>query len=334
MRVVGIETSCDETAVAVVADGKILSSCIASQEVIHAPFGGVVPELASRHHLEMISILFDRALSQAGLQTTDIDGVAATCAPGLVPSLLVGLSFGKALAFALNKPFIGVNHLEGHLNSAFLENPDLKYPFLALVVSGGHTSLYSVKDFGEYLLIGSTRDDAAGEAYDKVAKLLGLGYPGGPLIDKLATEGNPKAFRFTIPQLKNDSLDFSFSGVKTAVMLLVKEQKKPLTQKFIVDCAASFQEMVTFVLIDRLKTVAEKLGHTRLVVAGGVAANKGLRGKLAQLKQETGLEYFIPSIPLCTDNAAMIAHVGSEYLKRGKTSAWNLNATATQELGV
>ena len=334
MNVIGIETSCDETAVAVVAGRKILSSCIASQEAIHAPYGGVVPELASRRHLEMVAPLLNGALKKADMRLQDVDGVAATCAPGLLPALLIGLSFGKAFAFALGKPFIGVNHLEGHLNSVFLEDPDLQYPFLAMVVSGGHTSVYDVKDFGQYQLIGATRDDAAGEAYDKVAKLMGLGYPGGPLIDRLAAEGNRRAFGLTIRKLKNDSLDFSFSGIKTAVMLLVRQQGQPLSQQFIKDCAASFQETVISILAGRLKTVAKRLDHSRVIVAGGVAANKGLRKKLEELSKETGLKISIPGIALCTDNAAMIAYVGGEYLKRGKTSAWDLNAVAQQELGL
>ncbi|OGQ37580.1 MAG: tRNA (adenosine(37)-N6)-threonylcarbamoyltransferase complex transferase subunit TsaD, partial [Deltaproteobacteria bacterium RIFCSPLOWO2_01_44_7] len=223
MKVLGIETSCDETAIAVVEGKKILSNVVASQAAAHAPYGGVVPEIASRHHVENLPVILEMALKEANISLEKIDAVAATHTPGLLGALLIGLQFGKSLAFALQKPFIGVNHLEGHLASVFLENEELEYPYLGLIVSGGHTHLYLVKEFGCYQLLGATRDDACGEAYDKIAKMLGLGFPGGPLLDKTATRGNPKAFRFTQPKV-GECLDFSFSGFKTAALLFVQKQ--------------------------------------------------------------------------------------------------------------
>lgn len=332
MKILGIETSCDETAVAVVEGQKIFSNVIASQGAIHAPFGGVVPEIASRHHIENLPAIVESALKKAGTKLSKIDGVAATYTPGLLPALLIGLQYGKALAFALKKPFVGVNHLEGHLNSVFLEHEEIEYPYLGLIVSGGHTHLYRVEKFGSYKLLGATRDDACGEAYDKIAKLLNLGYPGGPLLDKIAQTGNPKAFRFTRPKLGEDSLDFSFSGVKTACLLQVQKQNGRLSEDFKKDLAASFQEMATEFLISRLVQASERHSLKGWVIAGGVAANKALRDKLKTCAEENDCRYFIPSIPLCTDNGAMIAFVGGCHLKNGKTSPLSLNAVAYSEL--
>ena len=333
MKILGIETSCDETAAAVVENTHIISNIVASQAKLHAAFGGVVPEIASRHHIEWLPEVVEAALKEANLTLQEIDGIAATHTPGLLAALVVGLQYGKSLSLALGKPFIGVSHLEGHLNSAFLESSELKFPFLGLIVSGGHTHLYVAHAFGKYECIGRTRDDACGEAYDKIAKLLGLGYPGGPLIDQQAIQGNPKAFRFTKPKLGEGSLEFSFSGVKTACLLEIQKQKQPLSESFIADLSASFQEMATSVLIDRIQKAAEKYSLNHIVVAGGVAANKGLRKKLEVFAAEKNVRVFIPSLPLCTDNAAMIAYVGGEYLKRKITSPLSLNAVAYSNLG-
>lgn len=331
MKILGVETSCDETAIAIVEGKRILANIVSSQSKVHAPFGGVVPEIASRHHIENIPLVLDEALHQADLNLTQIDGVAATYAPGLLGALLVGLQYGKSLAFALNKPFVGVNHLEAHINSVFLENKEVTYPFLALTVSGGHTHLFLVKEFGRYELLGGTRDDACGEAYDKVAKLLGLGYPGGPLIDKRAPLGNPKAFRFTKPKLKG-VFDFSFSGIKTACLLEVQKQNGKLSENFINDMCASFQEAAIGFLIDRLVFASHQLKVHNWVICGGVSANQGLRKKLETASKENDCRYFIPSIPLCTDNGAMIAYVGGRYLENGKHSPFSLNAQACSEL--
>ncbi len=360
MKILGIETSCDETAVAVVEGRKILSNIIASQGAVHAPFGGVVPEIASRHHIENLPAVLETALSKAQTRLSEIDVVAATYTPGLLPALLIGLQFGKALAFALKKPFIGVNHLEGHLNSVFLDDPltptlgsaplapqvpralrlashkgrgsDIDYPFLGFIVSGGHTHLYKVEAFGKYKLLGATRDDAAGEAFDKVAKLLGLGYPGGPRLDKIAQEGDPHAFRFTKPKLGDESLEFSFSGYKTAALLHVQKQNGNLSQNFVADLAASFQHAVTDFLIDRLSAAGRRHRLNNWVVTGGVAANKGLRQKLATFSKEAPCNLFLPPMELCTDNGAMIAYVGGEYGKRKKHSPLSLNAVAYSAL--
>lgn len=331
MKILGIETSCDETAVGIVEDRHILSNVVASQAKIHAPFGGVVPEIASRYHVENLPIIIQEALDKAQLFFHDIEGITATYTPGLLGALLVGLQYAKALSLALKKPFVGVNHLEGHLNAVFLEK-EVGYPYIGLIASGGHTHLYRVQNFGQYECLGATRDDACGEAYDKVAKLLGLGYPGGPLLEKEASQGNPQAFRFTKPKLKEASLDFSFSGVKTACLLEVKKQNGNISKQFRQDLAASFQEMVTSFLLDRLAQATEKYRIKRVVVTGGVAANQTLRKKLSDWANEANVSCLLPSIPLCTDNGAMIAYVGGQYLKRNKTSPLSLNALASSEL--
>lgn len=337
MRILGIESSCDETACAVVSGNQVLSNLIATQHDVHARYGGVVPELASRRHMESIAPLIRGALDGAGLALDDIEGIAVTSAPGLLGSLLVGLSTGKAIAYARGLPFIGVNHLEGHLNAAALEFGEIPAPYVGLVVSGGHTSLYLVKGFGDYRLLGATRDDAAGEAFDKVAKLLALGYPGGPAIDRASQRGDPKAIRFTRPRFdREDSLDFSFSGIKTACLLKKRECEAHggLTEAFINDIAASFQETVVGILADRLLEAAKLHAAGAVVLSGGVAANSRLRTLLTEKARAAGLRSFIPAARLCTDNAAMIAYVGGRRLAMGQRSALTLNAIAHQEIGV
>lgn len=336
MKILGIESSCDETAAGVVEDGKVLSSIVATQHDVHARFGGVVPELASRRHIENIVPVIRGALKTAGLSLYDIDGVAVTHAPGLIGSLLVGLSVAKGIAYSRGLPLIGVNHLEGHLNAATLESPNIPLPYAGLVVSGGHTSLYLVNSFGKYKLVGATRDDAAGEAFDKVAKLLSLGYPGGPAIDRASEEGNPKAFRFTTPKFSpDDCMDFSFSGIKTAILLIHRKEsaKGEVNRALVADLAASFQESVVRILVERLITAAKTTGARAVVLAGGVAANRRLRAHLKERAIESGIEYFIPSFSLCTDNAAMIAHAGARRLEAGEKSDFTLSAMANQEIG-
>lgn len=348
MLILGIESSCDETAVALLKmPNRLLSNFVASQNEIHARFGGVVPELASRRHMEMIVPLLDSVLNESGIKLKDIDGIAVTRSPGLIGALLVGLSFAKALSFVLKKPLVGVNHLEGHLNAAHLEHESIPYPHIGLVVSGGHTSLYHVKDFGKYKLLGATRDDAAGEAFDKVAKLLGLGYPGGPVIDRVARDGNPKAFRFTRPKMNPGSsfevgeFDFSFSGIKTAVMMECKKNPPhaPLLQRgergdFVADMAASFQATVVDILCRQVMNACHAKKCATIVVSGGVAANSALRSRLKEVGEENGLRIFVPSLKFCTDNAAMIAYVGGRYLEAGKCDGMELAAVANEEIGV
>lgn len=339
MPILGIESSCDETAAAVIESGRILSSLIATQHDVHERFGGVVPELASRRHMENIVPLIRNALSNAKTSLNKLNGIAVTCAPGLLGSLLVGIAVAKGIAYANNLPIIGVNHLEGHLNAASIEFGEIPLPYVGLVVSGGHTSLYLVKKFGDYTLLGATRDDAAGEAFDKVAKLLHLGYPGGPAIDKAAKNGNAKAFKFTKPKFASDNtLDFSFSGIKTAILLLHRKEMERATTRvaptFIADLAASFQETVVSILVSRLLEAAKRHSAKAVVLAGGVAANSRLREYLKSEAANSGIISFIPSMSLCTDNAAMIAYVGEKRLKLGERSDLKLNAVANQEIGI
>jgi len=330
MRILAIETSCDDTGAAVILDGrKILSNVVSSQISVHQKYGGVVPELASRKHIESIVPIVTEALEAAGVTLKGIDGIAVTRGPGLVGSLLVGLSFAKSVAFAAGLPFIGVNHIEAHLSAIFLEAKPPRFPFVGLVVSGGHTSLYRMDGFGKYARLGQTRDDAAGEAFDKVAKLLGLGYPGGPMIDELSKEGNPKAIRFPRAVLSKNSFDFSFSGVKTSVVHYVKTHPEPpagYPKDFIKDMVSSFQEAVVEVLVKKTVLAAQPQGLKRIVLAGGVAANQRLRQRIREESLDRKLKAYLPSPPFCTDNAAMVGVVGYEYLKRGIKSPLSLNA--------
>jgi len=326
MLVLGIESSCDETAAAVLTDGRrVVSSVVASQDAIHAPYGGVVPELASRRHLEVIAPVVVQALRDASVSLADLDGIAVTQGPGLVGSLLVGCSVAKSLAWVHRKPLVGVNHLEGHIYASFLTDDPPEHPFLALVVSGGHTALYHAKKPREYSLVGQTRDDAAGEAFDKVAKLLGLGFPGGPAIQQTAEHGDPRAIAFPLAQITDGARDFSFSGIKTSVSLYVKRHR-PLSEAQVADVAASFQAAVVKMLVRRTLRAALHLGTKRVVLTGGVAANGPLRAALAAEAGEHGVRLHIPPPRLCTDNAAMIAAAGTERLRAGERAALGMNA--------
>ena len=326
MIVLGIETSCDETAAAVLDGGrKVLSNVVASQDDVHAPYGGVVPELASRRHLEVIVPVVRRALREAGMGLRDLDGIAVTQGPGLVGSLLVGCSAAKSLAWAHGTPLVGVNHLEGHIYAAFLEERTPEHPFLALVVSGGHTALYIAAEPRRYVRVGQTRDDAAGEAFDKVAKLLGLSYPGGPAIERASTAGDPRAISFPTANMSDGAPDFSVSGIKTAVSLHVR-RAGTLSTAEIADVAASFQATVVKMLVRKSLRAGRRLGLRRLVLTGGVAANRALRHALEAECGERGWELFIPSRALCTDNAAMIAAAGHDRLQAGERAPLTMNA--------
>ena len=326
MRLLGIESSCDETAAAVVEDGRrILSNVVASQDAIHAPYGGVVPELASRRHLEVIVPVVEAALAQANADVRDLDAIAVTHGPGLVGSLLVGCSMAKALAYSHGRPLVPVNHLEGHIYAAFLEDQPPEFPFVALVVSGGHTALYHAAAPLAYSLVGETRDDAAGEAFDKVAKLLGLGFPGGPLIQRVAAGGDPDAIPFPQAQMTDQAPDFSFSGLKTSVSLFVK-RNGPLTDRLVADVAASFQAAVVRTLVGKTVRAVVRLGVKRVVLTGGVAANGPLRTALTAAATEHRFALHIPSQPLCTDNAAMIAAAGTARFLAGARADLAMNA--------
>lgn len=335
--VLAIETSCDETAVAIVKNREVLSSVVASQIAIHRPYGGVVPEVASRHHLEMINDCIARSLFEFGSGWEAIDGVAATCAPGLVGALLVGVAAAKTLAMVRNKPFLGVHHLEGHIYATYLCEPQLEPPFLCLLVSGGHTSLIRVKGCGEYETLGSTRDDAAGEAFDKVARLLQLGYPGGPVIDKLAKQGNPQAFplpegKVSLPGGGYHRYDSSFSGLKTAVLRLVQKLEREREVLPVEDLAASFQETVARSLTQKTIACALDYGLQTIAVGGGVAANSRLRQHLQEAAQQHDLRVCFPPLKWCTDNAAMIACAASEHLSRGHVSPLTLGVRSRMDV--
>jgi N6-L-threonylcarbamoyladenine synthase len=339
MKILGVESSCDDTAAAVLDDGRVLSNIVASQHDVHGKYGGIVPELASRSHIRNVLPVIHAALDQAAVTLDDIDAVAATAGPGLVGSLLVGLSAAKTIAFARGLPFVAVNHLEGHLLSVLLEE-EVEFPYLALLVSGGHTSLYLVEDLGCYRCLGATRDDAAGEAYDKVAKVLGLGFPGGPVIDRLARSGNPCAVRFPRARLKpprnradtgSVRFEFSFSGLKTAVWQHVRDHPVSGEQE-LADLAASFQEAVIDMLLDNSCAAMRHCGAERLVIAGGVSANSRLRQRAQQVAAENGFSVHIPPMRYCTDNAAMIALAGQWRLKRGMTDPVSTNAAADMDL--
>ena len=326
MIVLGIETSCDETAAAVVDGGrKVLSSIVASQDDVHAPYGGVVPELASRRHLDVLVPVVRRALETAGMALDDVDGLAVTYGPGLVGSLLIGCSAAKAIAYARRRPLVGVNHLEGHIYAAFLEGEPPAHPFLALVVSGGHTALYLAREPRRYERIGQTRDDAAGEAFDKVAKLLGLGFPGGPAVERVARDGDPRAIAFPTAHMSDGAPDFSFSGIKTAVSLHVR-RAGPLGPAQVADVAASFQATAVKMLVRKTTKAALRYGVRRVVLTGGVAANTALRVALEGECREHGWALHVPSRRLCTDNAAMIAAAGHDRLEAGERAPLSLNA--------
>jgi N6-L-threonylcarbamoyladenine synthase len=327
MIVLGIESSCDETAAAVLADGRrVLSSVIASQDAIHAPYGGVVPELASRRHLEVIVPVVEKALADAHVRLPDLDGIAVTQGPGLVGSLLVGCAVAKSLAYVHRLPLVPVNHLEGHIYATFLTEDPPEHPFLALVVSGGHTALYRAPAPLEYSLVGQTRDDAAGEAFDKVAKLLGLGFPGGPVIERMAATGDPRAITFPLAQMSDGAPDFSFSGIKTSVSLYVKQRGGSLGPTEIADVAASFQAAVVKMLVRKTVKAALHHGIKRIVLTGGVAANGPLRQALEAAAMEHGLRLHIPPRHLCTDNAAMVTAAGTARLVAGERAPLSLNA--------
>lgn len=335
--VLAIETSCDETGVAIVKNRKVCSNVVASQIQVHRPYGGVVPEIASRQHLEMVNPLIEQALQQSGLNWSEIDGVAATCAPGLVGALFIGVTATKTLSIVHQKPFLGVHHLEGHIYATYLSQPEVQCPFLCLLVSGGHTSLIRVKDCGMYQTLGQTLDDAAGEAFDKVARLMNLGYPGGPIIDKLATQGNPNAFalpegRISLPEGGYHPYNSSFSGLKTAVLRLVNQLNEQTGNFPVEDVAASFQATVARSLTKRAITCALDHDLKLIAVGGGVAANTGLRQRLQQAAAEEGLKVLFPPMKFCTDNAAMIACAAAEHLERGHTSPLDLGVRSRMKL--
>ncbi len=329
MNILAIESSCDETAAAVVRDGyEVLSDVISSQAELHKKYGGVVPEIASRKHLECISQVADEAMEQAGLSFGELDAVAVTYGPGLIGALLVGVSYAKALAYVLKKPLIAVHHIKAHLSANYVEHPDLKPPFVGLVASGGHSHIVYARDFIDFTVLGRTRDDAAGEAFDKVARTLGLGYPGGPLLEKLARDGNAQAYAF--PRVRFENLDFSFSGVKTAVIntMHMAEQRGETIKK--ADVAASFQQAVTDVLVGHTIEAARREGVGRVALAGGVAANSYLRDAFTRAAAENGLQFFCPRPRLCTDNAVMVGCAAYFMAQRGEYADLSLNAYANR----
>lgn len=343
IKILAIETSCDETAAAVMQNGReILSNVIYSQIDLHTIYGGVVPEIASRKHIEKICQVTEKAVNDAGVTFDDIDVISVTYGPGLVGALLVGVSYAKSLAFALDKPLVGVHHIEGHISANFIENKELKPPFVCLVVSGGHSHLVVVKDYGEYEILGRTRDDAAGEAFDKVARAIGLGYPGGPKIDKKAKEGNPHAMEFPRARVEGSDYDFSFSGLKSAVLnyinsMKMKEASPEKAEKWLLskqaDIAASFQQAVVDVLVSHSMDAIKKYGLKKFAIAGGVASNTALRAAFIEACNAENIEFYSPSPILCTDNAAMIGCAAYyEYIK-GVRSGYDLNAVPALKLG-
>ena len=324
----GIESSCDETSVAVVKNGReVLSNVIATQIDIHKKYGGVVPEIASRNHVENITYVAKEALQKSGVTLDDIDAICCTYGPGLVGALLVGLSTAKAMAYALNKPFVGVHHIEGHIAANYITHKELEPPYLCLVVSGGHSHLVHVKDYTKFEVLGKTRDDAVGEAFDKVARVVGIGYPGGPVIDKLAKEGKPI---YNLPRTHFENLDFSFSGIKTAVINLVHKEGDNIN---INDLCASFEEAVTDILTQNSLKAMKELGVNKIAIAGGVSANSYLRNRMQELGEKEGFKVYYPELVLCTDNAAMTASAGYYNSMAGKCSPWNLNAVPNLKIG-
>ena len=334
MNILAIESSCDETAAAVVQDGrKVLSNIISSQIEIHKLYGGVVPEIASRKHIEKVIQVVDEALKEASLTMDEIDAVAVTYGPGLVGALLVGVSAAKSIAFAHNKPLIGVHHIEGHISANYIENEELEPPFLCLVVSGGHTNLVIVNDYGEYEILGKTRDDAAGEAFDKVARAIGLGYPGGPKIQKISEEGNKDAIVFPRAKVADNPFDFSFSGLKSSVLNYINSCEMKGEEINKADIAASFQEAVVDVLVSHTIEGAKQLGFKKIAMAGGVASNAVLRDEMKEACERRGFKFYHPSPILCTDNAAMIGAAAYYDYKKGLISDLTLNAVPSLKLG-
>lgn len=332
--ILAIESSCDETAASVVKNGRtVLSNVISSQIATHTVYGGVVPEIASREHIKAINYVIERALSEANVTLEDITAIGVTYGPGLVGALLVGVAEAKAIAYAAHKPLIGVHHIEGHVSANFIENPDLEPPFVCLIVSGGHTHLVIVKGYGEFEIIGRTRDDAAGEAFDKVARAVGLGYPGGPKVDKAAKEGNSHAMEFPRAKVADSPYDFSFSGLKSAVLNYINHAKMTGEEIYVPDLVASFQNAVVDVLVSRAITAAKEYGYKKLAIAGGVASNSALRAAMKEACDKNGITFYHPSPIFCTDNAAMIGVTAYyEYIK-GNRSGWDLNAVPNLKLG-
>lgn len=332
--ILAIESSCDETAASIIEDGRnVKSNIIYSQIELHKLYGGVVPEIASRKHVEKMNQVVQTAICEAGVSWDDIDAVAVTYGPGLVGALLVGVSFAKSLAYAKNKPLVGVNHIEGHIAANYIENADLKPPFMCMVASGGHSHLVYVKDYTEFEIVGRTRDDAAGEAFDKVARAIGLGYPGGPKIDKLAREGNPEAIAFPRAYMEDAPYDFSFSGLKSAVLNYLNGCEMKHIEVNKADVAASFQQAVVDVLIDNSVRAAKKYGCEYLALAGGVASNSMLRACMENVCNKENIRFVYPSPVFCTDNAAMIGAAGYHDFIDGKRSGWDLNAVPNLKIG-
>ncbi len=332
--ILAIESSCDETAAAVVKNGReVLSNVISSQIDLHTLFGGVVPEIASRKHIERINQVIGQALSDARMTLDDMTAIGVTYGPGLVGALLVGVAEAKAIAYAKKLPLVGVHHIEGHVSANFIENQDLEPPFLCLIVSGGHTHLVIVKDYGEFEILGRTRDDAAGEAFDKVARAIGLGYPGGPKIDKAAREGNPHAMEFPRAKIEGCPYDFSFSGLKSAVLNYLNHEKMAGREVNRNDLAASFQNAVVEALVSRTMLAAREYGIRKVAIAGGVASNSALRASMEEACAKEGIRFYRPSPVLCTDNAAMIGAAAYYEYRKGVRSGWDLNAVPNLKLG-
>ncbi len=332
--ILAIESSCDETAASVVKNGRtVLSNVISSQIELHKLYGGVVPEIASRKHIEKINQVIEQALADADVTLDDLDAIGVTYGPGLVGALLVGVAEAKAIAYAKKLPLVGVHHIEGHVSANYIEHPDLEPPFLCLIVSGGHTHLVIVKDYGEFEILGRTRDDAAGEAFDKVARAIGLGYPGGPKIDKLSREGNQDAIAFPRAKIEGSPYDFSFSGVKSAVLNYLNHAKMTGEEVNRADLAASFQKAVVDVLVEHAMQAAEDHHIRKIAIAGGVASNQGLRSAMEKACAEKGYEFYRPSPIFCTDNAAMIGVAAYYEYKKGTRHGWDLNAVPNLKLG-
>ena len=332
--ILAIESSCDETAAAVVKNGRtVLSSVISSQIATHTVYGGVVPEIASREHIKAINYVIRRALAEADMRLSDLTAIGVTYGPGLVGALLVGVAEAKALAYGAGKPLVGVHHIEGHVSANFIEHPDLEPPFVCLIVSGGHTHLVIVKDYGEFEIIGRTRDDAAGEAFDKVARAVGLGYPGGPKVDRAAKEGNPHAVEFPRGKIDGSPYDFTFSGLKSAVLNYINHAKMTGEEIYVPDLAASFQNSVVDSLVSRTVAAAKEYGYRKVAIAGGVASNSALRSAMEEACRRRNLRCYYPSPILCTDNAAMIGAAAYYEYRKGNLAGWDLNAVPNLKLG-